>query len=76
MRKGDFGGAIGKFREADRDAPRWGKNHVRWGEALLSSGRFREARRQFETASGLELSVSDRTALESFLSRTSQGLAR
>jgi hypothetical protein len=53
-----------------------GQNHLRWGEALLSSGRFREARRQFETASGLELSISDRTALNSFLARTSQGLAR
>ena len=26
MRKGDFGGAIDKFREADRDAPRWLKS--------------------------------------------------
>jgi Flp pilus assembly protein TadD len=76
MRKGDFGAAIGKFREADRDALRWGKNHLRWGEALLRSGRFREARTQFETASGLDLSVPDRTALKLFLARNSEGLAR
>jgi tetratricopeptide (TPR) repeat protein len=76
MRKGDFGAAIGKFREADRDAPRWGKNHLRWGEALLRSGRFRQARTQFETASGLDLSIPDRTALKLFLARNSEGLAR
>jgi hypothetical protein len=73
MRKGDRPGAIAKFAEADRYAPKWGRNHLRWGEALMLSGHYAEARRQYETASGLDLSKPDRAALDVLLARTASG---
>jgi tetratricopeptide (TPR) repeat protein len=73
MRKGDPKGAIAKFAEADKDAPRWGRNHMRWGEALMLSGRYAEARRQYEAASGMDLSKPDRAALDVLLERTASG---
>ena len=76
MRKGDHDGAIARFAEADRDAPRWGHNHLRWGEALMLAGRYAEARAQYETASGMDLSVPDRAALNVLLARTASGPLR
>jgi tetratricopeptide (TPR) repeat protein len=73
MRKSDYTGAIPKFAEADRYAPRWGRNHLRWGEALMLSGRYREAREQYEAASGLDLSKPDRAALNVLLARSASG---
>jgi tetratricopeptide (TPR) repeat protein len=55
--------ALSKFQEAARYAPNWGRLHLKWGEALLWLGRRTEARVQFMTASGLDLSPSDRTIL-------------
>ena len=73
MRKGDHAGAAGRFAEADRHAPQWGRNHLLWGQALMLAGRSAEARRQFETARGLDLSKPDRAALEVLLARTAKG---
>jgi tetratricopeptide (TPR) repeat protein len=73
MAKRDYAPAIAKFAEADKDAPRWGRNHRMWGEALLLSGRYREARGQFVAAAGMDLSRSDRAALDVFLARTATG---
>jgi hypothetical protein len=73
MLKGDLAGAVAKFAEADKHAPRWGRNHLRWGEALMLQGRYREARAQFETANGLDLSTPDRAALNVLLARTASG---
>ncbi len=73
VRKGDLAGAAAKFAEADKDAPRWGRNHMLWGEALMLAGRYGEARRQYETANGLELSQPDRAALNLLLARTASG---
>jgi tetratricopeptide (TPR) repeat protein len=73
MQKRDHAGAIAKFAEADKDAPRWGRNHLRWGEALMLSGRYAEARRQYEAANGLDLSKPDRAALNVLLARTASG---
>ncbi len=67
MRKGDFAGAAGRFEAADRDAPHWGRNHLRWGEALAKLGRMDEARAQWRTAAGLELSAADRATLQGLL---------
>jgi hypothetical protein len=61
------------FAEADGHAPRWGRNHLRWGEALLRSGRCPEARAQFEAAKGMDLSRADRAGLDVFLARTASG---
>ncbi len=73
MQKGDMAGAAAKFAEADKHAPNWGRNHLRWGEALMLSGRYAAARRQFEIASGLDLSKPDRAALNLLLARTASG---
>ena len=73
MAKRDYAGALAKFAEADRNAPRWGRNHMMWGEALMLSGRYAEARRQFEAAAEMDLSGSDRAALEVLLRRTATG---
>jgi len=73
MAKRDDAGAISKFAEADKDAPKWGHNHLRWGEALMLSGRYAEARAQYQIASGLDLSVGDRAALNVLLARTARG---
>ncbi len=64
MRNGDFDGAARKFAEADERAPRWGRNHLRWGEALMLQGRYPEARRQYEIASRLGLAKPDAAALK------------
>jgi Flp pilus assembly protein TadD len=64
MAKADFSGAVEKFIEADRFAPNWGRNHLRWGLALARLGRQDDAKRQFSAASGLDLSASDRSMLE------------
>jgi tetratricopeptide (TPR) repeat protein len=71
--KRDYVGAARKFAEADQDAPKWGRNHLRWGEALMLAGRYREARAQYETANGLDLSIADRGALKVLLARTAAG---
>ena len=73
MRKGDFADAAAKFAKAAPYAPRWGHNHLLWGEALMLAGRYAEARAQYETASGLDLSRPDRAALNLLLARTASG---
>jgi tetratricopeptide (TPR) repeat protein len=73
MAKRDDAGAISKFTEADKDAPKWGRDHLRWGEALMLSGRYAEARAQYQIANGLDLSVGDRAALNVLLARTATG---
>ena len=69
----DDAGAAAKFAEAARYAPEWGRNRLMWGQALLLAGRSDEARRQFEAAAGLELTVPDRAALKVFLAHTAPG---
>jgi tetratricopeptide (TPR) repeat protein len=73
MAKHDDAGAVAKFAEADKYAPRWGRNHLRWGEALMLSGRYREARAQYDAANGMDLSRADRAALDVLLDRTAKG---
>jgi tetratricopeptide (TPR) repeat protein len=73
MAQRDWAGAAGRFAAADKDAPNWGRNHLLWGEALILSGRYPEARAQFEIANGLDLSRPDRAALTVWLDRTARG---
>ncbi len=73
MAERNYASAIAKFAAADKDAPRWGRNHLEWGEALMLSGHYAQARAQFEAANGLDLSIPDRAALEVLLDRTSKG---
>ena len=67
MRKGDYGGAVAKFRLADEAAPQWGANHLRWGQSLLQTGYKRQAKEQFDKARSLGLSASDRAMLDALL---------
>ncbi len=73
LKKGEAADAAGKFAEAAANAPRWGRNRLMWGEALMLSGRYGEARAQLQAASGMELSKSDRAALDVLLTRTASG---
>ncbi len=73
MAERNYPSAIAKFVAADKEAPHWGRNHLEWGEALMLSGRYAQARTQFETAMGLDLSIPDRAALDLLLERTSKG---
>ena len=47
LRLGDPAGAVHKFAQADKEAPRGGRNHLRWGQALAKLGRTAEARAQW-----------------------------
>jgi tetratricopeptide (TPR) repeat protein len=55
--------ALGKFAEADKYAPNWGRLHLKWGEALWWSGDKDGARKQFATASGLDMTPSEKAEL-------------
>ena len=55
--------AIAKFEEANKYAPDWGRLHLEWGKALFYAGKKDEAKKQFATASGLDLSAVDRVQL-------------
>ena len=68
-----FDSAARTFAEVDKHAPHWGANHLKWGEALMLSGHYPEARRQYEIADGLDLSRTDRAALNVLLARTARG---
>lgn len=62
-RHGDLAGAAAKFAEADKNAPNWGRLHLKWGEALSHVGKQDEAKKQFALAATLYLSAVDKTAL-------------
>ena len=63
LKRGEAKAAIAKFREADKYAPRWGRNHLLWGEALAKLGRGPEAQAQFAAAAGMDLTASERGEL-------------
>ena len=67
MRKGDVAGATRKFEEAARYAPRWGRLHLRWGEALGGSGAAADARTHWRAAATIDLSAAERAALSAHL---------
>jgi hypothetical protein len=54
---------LAKFEEAAKDAPNWGCLHLKWGEALMWSGRRAEAQKQFEIARGLFLTPVENAQL-------------
>ncbi len=47
--------ALAKFEEAAQYAPKWGRLHLKWGEALLWSGDKAGAQKQFAIAAKLHL---------------------
>jgi tetratricopeptide (TPR) repeat protein len=52
--------ALAKFEEAGKYAPNWGRLHLKWGEALWWAGRKGEAPKQFDIASTLDLTPSEK----------------
>ena len=67
LKQGKAKDAIERFREADRYAPNWGRNHLLWGEALAKLGKADEARAQWKTASALDLTPAERARLDALL---------
>ncbi|HEY3778056.1 MAG TPA: hypothetical protein VGL35_08350 [Rhizomicrobium sp.] len=55
--------ALAKFAEANNYAPDWGRLHLEWGKALYWSGNRGAAKKQFEIAAHLDLSIADAAAL-------------
>jgi tetratricopeptide (TPR) repeat protein len=55
--------ALARFGEADKYAPNWGRMHLKWGEALYWSGDKAGAQKQFDIATGLDLSAADKAEL-------------
>jgi len=67
MKKNRSDLALGKFTEADKYAPNWGKLHLKWGEALVYAGKKDEAQKQFAIAAGLDLVQAEDRPLETRL---------
>ena len=71
--RGDLDGAIVQAKQARQFSPGYADPLELWGEALMLSGRHREARAQYEAARGMDLSKPDRAALNLLLARTASG---
>ena len=63
LARGDAAGAIAKFQEAQKTAPRWARLHLKWGEALVKLGKRDEARAQFKAAATMDLTADERAEL-------------
>jgi hypothetical protein len=55
--------ALAKFTEAAKDAPNWGRLHLKRGEALAYSGNPDQAKVQFARAAQLDLTPTDNVEL-------------
>jgi hypothetical protein len=54
---------VRKYAEADNYAPNWGRNHLKWGEALAKQGKADEALTEWRTAKTLDLTGDERAEL-------------
>ncbi len=59
--------ALAKFEEANKYAPNWGRLHLKWGEALSYTGDHAGAEKQFLIAAALDLSPSEKRAVEHWI---------
>ena len=64
MARGQYREALDKLRAAQRRAPGWGRNQLLIGNALEKLGRKHEALEAWRAAAGLDLSATDRKAVE------------
>lgn len=55
--------AVAKFKQANKYTPKWGRLHLKWGEALLWSGDKADAKKQFALATSLWLTPSEKKQL-------------
>ena len=67
LRAGDAKAAARAYADASRLAPRWGRLHLKWGEALAKLGKADEARTKWRAAAAMDLSAADRTRLTTLL---------
>ena len=63
MAKNQSHRALAKFAEAEKYAPNWGRLHLKWGEALVYSGKPTDAKAQFARAAQLDLTPSEKAEL-------------
>ncbi len=63
MAKGNFGAAAMRFKAANAYAPKWGRLHMKWGEAIAKLGLPNEAQKEFALAATLDLSAADKAEL-------------
>jgi hypothetical protein len=56
-----------RFEEANKYAPNWGRLHLKWGEALSYTGDHVGAQKQFLTAARLDLTPSEKVAVEHWI---------
>ena len=64
MAKDDPKAASEEFAKAVKYAPRWGRLHLMWGQALAKRGKLDEARAQWRAAAGMDLTATERAALK------------
>ncbi len=69
LRNGEIRAAIRKFKEAEKCAPKWGRNYPLWGDALAKLGKADKAREQWRAAAGMDLSAADRARVSVLLER-------
>ncbi len=55
--------ALARFAAANKYAPNWGRLHLKWGEALAYAGKKDKARAQYQKASALDLTPTEKTEL-------------
>jgi tetratricopeptide (TPR) repeat protein len=67
LAKGDAQAAAAQFRAADPLAPRWGRNHLMWGQTLMRQGKTADARAQWLSARGMDLTPIDRAIVDRLL---------
>jgi hypothetical protein len=63
--KGDQRAAASKFEDTEELAPNWGRNRLKWAEALARSGQPQEARVQLRKAADLPLTAEERSEVMS-----------
>ena len=69
LRNDEIRAAIRKFKEAEKCAPKWGRNYPLWGDALAKLGKADKAREQWRAAAGMDLSAADRARVSVLLER-------
>ena len=67
LAKNDAKGAAARFSKAAQFAPRWGRLHLKWGEALAKLGKADEARAKWGAASGMDLTPTERARVTALI---------
>jgi tetratricopeptide (TPR) repeat protein len=57
------------FARAAQFAPRWGRLHLKWGQALAAQGKSDEARAKWRAAASMDLTAGERAELQRMMRR-------